>query len=116
MKRTFTVKQILITLVVVFLGYHVLTAKIENWQRQKFIEKVMTGTIRANNTSKIYHVPTCPQYENNSPNVINFNTMADAETAGYTASRNCSEAMDIRRVNEEETPDLPERDSDAQYR
>lgn len=48
------------------------------------------GSIIGNKNSKIYHRPDCPGYKNVSEkNQAKFNTVEEAEAAGYRAAKNC---------------------------
>ena|SRR5215813_4766285 len=48
------------------------------------------GAIHGNTHSKIYHLPTCPDYTKLSEkNVIVFATEAEARQAGYRKAKNC---------------------------
>jgi endonuclease YncB( thermonuclease family)/methylphosphotriester-DNA--protein-cysteine methyltransferase len=48
------------------------------------------GSIIGNKNSKIYHRPDCPGYKNVSEkNQAVFNTVAEAEAAGYRVAKNC---------------------------
>lgn len=48
------------------------------------------GSIRGNKSSKIYHWPGCPNYDDIAPqNRLPFRTREEAESAGYRAARNC---------------------------
>lgn len=48
------------------------------------------GSIRGNKNSKIYHWPSCPNYDDIAPhNRVRFRTREEAERAGYRAARNC---------------------------
>lgn len=50
----------------------------------------MSGSIRGNKRSMIYHWPGCPNYDDVAPhNRVPFQTREDAEKAGYRAARNC---------------------------
>jgi endonuclease YncB( thermonuclease family)/methylphosphotriester-DNA--protein-cysteine methyltransferase len=49
-----------------------------------------TGPIIGNKNSKIYHRPDCPGYKSVSEkNQVKFNTVEEAEAAGYRAAKNC---------------------------
>jgi deoxyribonuclease-1 len=51
---------------------------------------VAAGAIIGNKNSKIYHRPDCPGYKNVSEkNQAVFNSVAEAEAAGYRAAKNC---------------------------
>jgi deoxyribonuclease I len=46
--------------------------------------------IHGNTHSKIYHLPTCPDYSKLSEkNIIVFATEAEARKAGYRQAKNC---------------------------
>lgn len=50
----------------------------------------ISGLIRGNKNSMIYHWPGCPNYDDIAPhNRVHFQTREDAERAGYRAARNC---------------------------
>ena len=52
--------------------------------------KVTPGTIHGNRRSKVYHLPTCPDYDRISPkNVVSFTNESDAHRAGYRKAGNC---------------------------
>jgi hypothetical protein len=47
-------------------------------------------TVRGNKRSHIYHLPTCPDYDNVSEkNRVSFQTEAEAQQAGYRKAGNC---------------------------
>ena len=48
-------------------------------------------TIRGNENSQIFHVPGCTNYEQmaDSPNLIGFETVVEAQQAGYRIAGNC---------------------------
>ena len=49
-----------------------------------------TGPVIGNKNSKIYHVPGCPGYDKVSEkNQIKFQTVEEAEAAGYRKAKNC---------------------------
>jgi deoxyribonuclease I len=49
------------------------------------------GQIIGNKTSKKYHLPGCPGYNQTAEkNRVYFKTAAEAETAGYTKAGNCN--------------------------
>jgi competence protein ComEC len=49
-----------------------------------------SGPIIGNKNSKIYHKPSCPGYNSISEkNQVKFNTVAEAEAAGYRVAKNC---------------------------
>jgi endonuclease YncB( thermonuclease family)/methylphosphotriester-DNA--protein-cysteine methyltransferase len=49
-----------------------------------------TGPVIGNKNSKIYHRPDCPGYKSVSEkNQVKFNTVEEAEAAGYRAAKNC---------------------------
>jgi len=48
------------------------------------------GEIIGNKRSKVYHEPTCPEYEKVSPqNRVTFQSREEAEQAGYRRARTC---------------------------
>ena len=48
------------------------------------------GPIIGNRSSKIYHLPNCPDYSKVSErNRVPFKTEAEAQAAGYRKARNC---------------------------
>jgi endonuclease YncB( thermonuclease family) len=50
------------------------------------------GPIIGNRNSKIYHLPSCPDYSKVSErNRVPFKTEAEAQAAGYRKARNCSQ-------------------------
>ena len=50
----------------------------------------MSGPIRGNKRSMIYHWPGCPNYDDIAPhNRVPFRSAQEAEQAGYRAARNC---------------------------
>jgi hypothetical protein len=82
------------------LGYWLYLDKSREWH----IDAIMNGLIRANKESLIYHVPTCPQYDTVQEETLRtFETVPAAEEAGFHPSRNCLEAIGIRRLNETES-------------
>lgn len=53
----------------------------------------LSGLIRGNKHSMIYHRPDCPDYDKIAPhNRVPFQTHQEAERAGYRAARNCPTA------------------------
>jgi methylphosphotriester-DNA--protein-cysteine methyltransferase len=45
---------------------------------------------QTNKNSKIYHKPGCPGYQGVSEkNQVKFNSVSEAEAAGYTLAKNC---------------------------
>ena len=49
-----------------------------------------TGPVIGNKNSKIYHVPGCPGYDKVSEkNQVKFQTVEEAEAAGYRKAKNC---------------------------
>jgi len=49
-----------------------------------------TGPIAGNRSSKIYHLPNCPDYSKVSErNRVLFKTEAEAQAAGYRKARDC---------------------------
>jgi S1/P1 nuclease len=51
---------------------------------------VVSGDIRGNRNSHIYHLPGCPGYESMRPtNIVPFPTEAEAQQAGYRKANNC---------------------------
>ena len=96
-----------------FLAYGLYTEKARQWH----VEAVMNGSIRGNNGSRIYQVPTCPQYESiYADNIRLFRTIEEARSAGYRPAQNCGDDFQIREINETEEPDLLEHPGDPQYR
>jgi len=50
-----------------------------------------TGPVIGNKNSKIYHLPGCPGYDKVSEkNQVKFQTVEEAEAAGYRKAKNCS--------------------------
>src|SRR5580765_2580953 len=81
-------------------------ALIHEYRRNARITAILNGPIRGNRNSRIYHVPTCPQYNAIAgSNVHLFASVADASNAGYRPALNCLDAIDIRSVNETESSD-----------
>lgn len=78
--------------------------------RNANIDAIMSGPIRANKDSRVFHVPTCPQYDSIGPdNIRTHATVEEARAAGYRPSMNCLAAIDIRTINESgETADIEE--------
>ena len=69
--------------------------------RQWHVDAVMNGPIRANTKSRIYHVPTCPNYESiHADNLRLFQTIEEANSSGYRQAQNCGNDFRIREVNE----------------
>lgn len=78
-------------------------------QHDAKIEAIMAGDVRGNKASRIFHVPTCPEYDSiNVNNIRTFSSVAEAEEANYRPSRNCLEAVETRNLNETETSDGPD--------
>jgi hypothetical protein len=51
-----------------------------------------SGEVHGNRRSKVYHLPSCPGYENMSPaNLVPFATEAEARETGYRKAGNCHE-------------------------
>jgi len=51
---------------------------------------VVIGPVIGNRTSKIYHLPNCPDYSKVSErNRVPFVTEAEAQAAGYRKAKNC---------------------------
>jgi hypothetical protein len=102
----FTLNNLLwIAGVIVVLTVMIYSVYVEK-SRQWHIEAIMKGPIRASKESRIYHVPTCPNY--NSIHVDNlrlFQTIEEAESAAYRPAINCSDALATRKINENETDD-----------
>lgn len=52
--------------------------------------KKPSGPIRGNKTSRIYHWPGCPNYDDiSTKNRVIFGSTAEAERKGYRAAENC---------------------------
>ena len=67
----------------------------------QMIDAIMTGPVRANVQSGVFHVPTCPQYDDiGGRNIRMFETADEAEAAGFRPSMNCLKAIHIRQVND----------------
>jgi hypothetical protein len=46
--------------------------------------------IKGNKNSRIYHLPSCPNYNDISPqNIVWFKTQEEARAAGFRMARNC---------------------------
>lgn len=85
-------------------------------QKQWHIQAVLDGPIRANNKSRVFHVPTCPQYLSVSEdNLVQFYSVREAREAGYREALNCGDDVYIRELNENETAEPPE-PGDAEFR
>jgi hypothetical protein len=86
--------------------------------RQWHVEAVMNGPLRANKGSRIYHVPTCPNYESiHADNLRLFQTIEEAKSAGYRPAQNCDrDDLLIREHIETEGYSDPENPGDQQYR
>lgn len=85
--------------------------------RQWHIDAVMSGPIRANTKSRIYHVPTCPNYSSvHADNLRLFPTIEEANSAGFRPAQNCGNDFFIRKVNETEEPESLDLTIDQQYR
>lgn len=83
--------------VVGFLAFGLFNQKTREWH----IDAVMNGPIRANTKSRIYHVPTCPNYESiHADNLRLFQTIEEANSSGYRQAQNCGNDFRIREVNE----------------
>ena len=55
------------------------------------IAAIMTGEIRGNKESRIFHVPTCSQYDSIKPSHLRtFATVEEAEEANYRPSPTAS--------------------------
>jgi methylphosphotriester-DNA--protein-cysteine methyltransferase len=103
LKQEFDTRSLVAVIAVA--GYLVV-AQYHVYQRQQRIEAIMTGEIRGNKDTGIFHVPTCPQYDAIKPgNIRRFATVHEAEEANYRESGNCLDAIATRRINEEETDD-----------
>ena len=99
-------RSILIALILLIAAGFFAFAKYQDMQRRACIRQIMTGEIRGNKRTGIFHVPTCPQYEAIAPgNVRRFATVEEAEAANYRESANCLDAALTRRINETETED-----------
>ena len=80
-------------------------------KRDAKVDLIMSGEVRGNKESHIFHVPTCPEYESIAPeNRRSFETVEAARDVGYRASRNCLEAVEIR-----ESLDHGIEDADMEY-
>ena len=86
--------------------------------RQWHIDAIMNGPIRGNTKSRIYQVPTCPNYDSiNADNLRLFQTIEEADSAGYRPAQNCGDDdFFLRNFNETEEPDGPDHPGDQQYR
>jgi deoxyribonuclease-1 len=48
------------------------------------------GQVHGNKNSKVYHLPTCPEYAGMNPaSRVTFPTEAEAQQAGYRKAKNC---------------------------
>lgn len=103
--------------VIVFLGVMLYGLSVEK-SRQWHIDAVMDGPIRGNKKSRIYQLPTCPDYNSiHADNLRLFQTIEEADSADYRPAQNCGDDdFNIRRINETEEPDLPDHPGDPQYR
>jgi hypothetical protein len=100
-------------IVICFSGYALYLKTARNWH----IESVMQGPLRGNKATRIYHVPTCPQYNSIGADDLRlFETIEQARSAGYRQAKNCGDDFHIREINETEDPETPEHPSDPQYR
>ena len=83
---------------------------------ERRIQTVMSGPVRGNAKSRIFHIPTCPQYNSIDPgNFRTFDTIEEAESAEYREARNCTEAIDLRRTSEAASDEEPESDHPDPY-
>lgn len=58
--------------------------------KQSPSQPFLSGPIFGNRNSRIYHLPTCPDYEKISEkNRVPFKTETEAQQAGYRKARNC---------------------------
>lgn len=70
----------------------------QNRARQAAYDAVATGDIHGNSESRVFHVPSCPDYNTfNMNNLTIFKTVEQAERARYRPARNCLDAVDLRR-------------------
>ncbi|HMS07861.1 MAG TPA: Ada metal-binding domain-containing protein [Pyrinomonadaceae bacterium] len=96
-----------------FFAYALYNQKTREWH----IDAVMNGPIRASKKSRIYHVPTCPNYDSiHADNLRLFPTIEEANSAGFRPAQNCGSDFYIREVNETQEPDPPDLTIDQQYR
>ena len=50
----------------------------------------ISGAVRGNRNSKIYHRPDCPSYDNiSAKNIVEFHSASEAAAAGYRIAGNC---------------------------
>lgn len=78
-------------------GSRAVNASVEQLQRTANSDSITTSEsdmngapIHGNRNSKIYHPKGCPSYNAMSPrNVVNFNSEAEAQKAGYRRAKNC---------------------------
>lgn len=85
----------------------------ERYQNYR-VDQIMAGQIFGNRRSRIFHVPTCPEYHSVAENnLVIFSTVDEAEDAGFVGSKNCEDAVKIRKHNESGDYDPPESDHDG---
>ena len=111
-----TLKRAVWVILIVFFHYVFIDAKIDQFEREAKIKQIVDGEVRGNKGSRIFHVATCPGYEQiDRENLRLFEAISDAEEAGYRAAYNCDDAVSTRRINEEENS-VPEHPGEQQYR
>jgi len=60
----------------------------------------VSGPIRGNKSSHIYHLSNCPDYGKIAKeNIVTFTSRAEAEKAGYRIAKNCSGEEGARNTN-----------------
>lgn len=78
------------TAIIILIGAYV-TGFIPSQMRFNSAQTQTDARVKGNRKSRIYHVPGCKNYDDISPNNIEwFKTEKDAENAGYRKARNCS--------------------------
>ncbi len=96
-KLSDTIWFIVIIAAVVITAIHLYRERSHN----QFIDRVLTGPVRANAASGVFHVPTCPQYDDvGDRNLRLFATALEAREAGFRPSMNCLHAVKVREYNE----------------
>lgn len=105
----------IVGLVIVFGGAAFGLYSEKAWKRH--IKEVMNGPIRVNSKTRIYYVPTCPNYNSiDADRIILVKTIEEAEEAGYREAENCEDDLWIRELNEKNDPEPFEHPGDQQYR
>jgi hypothetical protein len=79
------------TAIVILIGAYVTGFIPSPGGRVNFTQTQTDARVKGNRKSRIYHVPGCKNYDDISPNNIEwFKTEQEAENSGYRKARNCS--------------------------